>query len=80
MSIECGMRAVSGAIDQLEITPSGEIKFSTIDSKKAVGVCGSGLIDLMAQLVVNKIVLSNGRFNKNMDEVFLNRFRIRDFI
>ncbi len=79
MSIECGMRAVSGAIDQLEITPSGEIKFSTIDSKKAVGVCGSGLIDLMAQLVVNKIVLSNGRFNKNMDEVFLNRFRNKRF-
>lgn len=79
MNIECGMRAVEGAIDSLSIDPYGHIEYTTIGGAPAKGICGSGLIDVMAQLVVSDIVLKNGRFNKNMDCAFADRWRDKRF-
>ena len=47
--ISCGMRAMSGAIDSVEIS-GGDLQINTIDSQDPVGICGSGLIDLVAQM------------------------------
>ena len=47
-----GMRAAPGAIDAVKI--SGEdLTFTTIQNQKPVGICGSGIIDLMAQMLLN---------------------------
>ena len=47
-----GMRAAPGAIDKVKI--QGEaLKFTTISDEKPVGICGSGIIDLMAQMRLN---------------------------
>ena len=47
-----GMRAAPGAIDSVKI--DGEnLTFTTIDGKKPVGICGSGIIDLLAQMRLN---------------------------
>ena len=44
-----GMRAAPGAVDSVKI--SGEsLTFTTIDGEKPVGICGSGIIDLLAQM------------------------------
>lgn len=44
-----GMRAAPGAIDSVKI--SGEdLTFTTIAGQKPVGICGSGIIDLLAQM------------------------------
>jgi len=47
-----GMRAAPGAVDSVRI--QGEkLTFTTVGGKKPVGICGSGIIDLMAQMLRN---------------------------
>lgn len=47
-----GMRAAPGAIDSVKIY-GRELSFTTINHQKAVGICGSGIIDLLAQMRLN---------------------------
>ena len=47
-----GMRAGEGAIDSVSIR-DGELSFTTIGGGKPVGICGSGIIDLLAQMRLN---------------------------
>ncbi len=58
-----GMRADSGAVEHVSIdrdTWTMEIK--TIDDAPPVGICGSGLIDLVAELYLARIVDLRGKF------------------
>ena len=45
--ISCGMRAADGAIERVH-TAGGRIEFSTIGDRPAVGICGSGILDVIA--------------------------------
>ncbi len=47
-----GMRAAPGAIDKVRISGE-ELRFTTIDGEKPVGICGSGIIDLLAGMRLN---------------------------
>ena len=47
-----GMRAASGAVDTVKICGQ-TLSFTTIGQQKPVGICGSGIIDLMAQMRLN---------------------------
>jgi len=47
-----GMRAAEGAIDSVRIQGS-DLTFTTIGNQKPVGICGSGIIDLLAQMRLN---------------------------
>ncbi len=67
MNIECGCRAQSGAIERFDIDENYNIVLSTIGDEKAVGICGSGLIDIAGSLVKRNILLESGRWNKNLD-------------
>lgn len=50
--IECGVRASSGAIERVEVDPqTGRPSYSTVDDEPPSGVCGSGIIDLLANLL-----------------------------
>lgn len=44
-----GMRASAGAIDHIKIS-NNELSYTTIADAKPVGICGSGIIDLLAQM------------------------------
>lgn len=44
-----GMRASAGAIDHITIS-NNELSYTTIADAKPVGICGSGIIDLLAQM------------------------------
>jgi len=59
--VKCGVRAMAGAIERITITD--RIMFSTIEDCKAVGICGSGLIDLVAELFKNSIIDRAGNIN-----------------
>ena len=59
--IECGMSGVSGAIDSVG-TNDGDIMFDVIGGIQPRGICGSGLIDIMAMLLDTGIVDETGRF------------------
>ncbi|MGI6575628.1 MAG: ASKHA domain-containing protein [bacterium] len=59
--IACGTRAVSGAIDRVEID-KGKIKLHVIDDCKFYrGICGSGLIDALAVMLELGILEPGGR-------------------
>lgn len=62
MNIECGCRAEDGAISGVKINDNGELAITTIGSAGARGLCGSGLVELVAGLVKAGVILSNGRF------------------
>ena len=62
MNISHGMRAAVGAIEGVRISSSGAVDMEVIGEGEATGICGSGLMDLVAELVQNRIVGANGKF------------------
>lgn len=63
-----GMRAAAGAIEKLRITSEG-IELTTIDNEAPIGLCGSGIIDLAAELHRAGVINNRGRFQKDLDNV-----------
>lgn len=61
-NIKHGMSATSGAIDHAEMI-NNTLTFTTIKNAPAKGLCGSGLIDLIAILVKENIIDENGTFS-----------------
>ncbi|WP_299976683.1 ASKHA domain-containing protein [Desulfobacula sp.] len=60
-----GMTAKPGVIDQVWIDPyTRDLMIHTIDGKKPVGICGSGMIDLAASLFLSKRIDIRGKFFK----------------
>ena len=57
-----GMRAAEGAIDSVKIRGK-ELFFTTIGNQKPVGICGSGIIDLLAQMRLNQWINIAGELN-----------------
>jgi uncharacterized 2Fe-2S/4Fe-4S cluster protein (DUF4445 family) len=74
--IAFGMRAAPGAIERIEIDPkTKEVnykvigrdawrKYSEPKDMKAKGICGSGILDLLAELYCAGIITKSGVFNK----------------
>ncbi len=59
-----GMRATAGAIEDVFIDDATwEPTFRTIDDAPAVGICGSGLIDLLGELFVTGLVDKSGHLD-----------------
>ncbi|NTV42209.1 MAG: DUF4445 domain-containing protein [Syntrophobacteraceae bacterium] len=75
--IAYGMRAAPGAIERIKIDPeTHEVDYKVIgrdawksyskpEEMKAKGICGSGILDVLAELYVAGIVLKSGKFNKS---------------
>ena len=62
--IEHGMRAARGAIERIRINPSTcEPMIITVGNAKPRGICGSGLINIVAELFETGIIDQNGKFN-----------------
>ncbi|MCB2180860.1 MAG: DUF4445 domain-containing protein [Desulfobulbaceae bacterium] len=60
-----GMRAGPGAIEHVTIDPRTlELKYRTIDGGKPRGICGSGIIDLVAAFYLSRIIDIRGKFKK----------------
>ncbi len=59
--IRCGMRAAPGAIEGVKIR-EGEVELTVIGEVEPVGLCGSGLVDAVAELVGAGILDRSGRF------------------
>jgi len=62
-----GMRATKGAIEKLEIT-NGQVTYETIGRAKPRGICGSGLIDAIHELVRNNIIGPDGKFDLSRND------------
>lgn len=59
-NIECGMRGTVGAIENVKIE-NNRILLNVIGNKEPSGICGSGIIDVVAELLRNKIIDNTGR-------------------
>lgn len=57
--ISRGMRGAPGAIDSVRI--SERVEITTIDNRPAVGICGSGLVDAVAEMLEAGIIDESGR-------------------
>lgn len=74
--IAFGMRAAEGAIERVRINPrtfdvdlrviGSSLWSSEVDIKSAKGICGSGIIDAVAEMFKSGIISVSGRFNKNL--------------
>jgi len=79
-----GMRAAPGAIERIQIDPETHevdykvigreawLKYSKPEEMKTKGICGSGILDVLAELYRSGVVEKSGRFSKKQKS---NRFR-----
>ena len=71
--IRCGMRASCGAIENIKINPvTFEPKLGIIGECDPIGICGSGIIDLICQMILTGVIDRRGKIQKE-----LNTSRIR---
>jgi len=65
VGIKCGMRAAEGAIEAFSFLNGGSrIEYQVIGNGKPLGICGSGLIDLVASLFKNGVIGRDGKFTQ----------------
>ena len=63
MNISSGMRAAEGAIEDVMITESG-IEWKVIGNEKPIGICGSGILAVVKELLRVGLVRKEGAFIK----------------
>jgi uncharacterized 2Fe-2S/4Fe-4S cluster protein (DUF4445 family) len=66
--IQDGMRAAPGAIERVQIA-EGHVHLKTIENQPPVGVCGSGILDAVSEMVRTGIIDRKGAFQNGADGV-----------
>jgi uncharacterized 2Fe-2S/4Fe-4S cluster protein (DUF4445 family) len=66
--LSCGMAAASGAIERVRIEGAG-VELGTIEDAPPVGICGSGVMDAVAQMVTAGAVNARGRLEADHPRV-----------
>lgn len=59
-NISCGMSATDGAVYSFKINDSGKPEIKTINETEPEGICGTGLIDIIAELLKAGIIDETG--------------------
>jgi uncharacterized 2Fe-2S/4Fe-4S cluster protein (DUF4445 family) len=61
--VQCGVLAMEGAVQRVKIRPDTcDVCCTTIGDARAVGICGSGYLDLLAELFRRKVIDRQGVF------------------
>lgn len=60
-SIACGMRAAAGAIEAVTLSAT-DVALQVIEDAEPIGICGSGLVDAVAELARVGLLDSSGRY------------------
>jgi len=61
-AISCGMPGLPGAIEKIEIAADGSTRAQIIGAGPAEGICGSGLVDMLSELLRTERINALGRF------------------
>jgi uncharacterized 2Fe-2S/4Fe-4S cluster protein (DUF4445 family) len=69
--ISCGMPGLPGAIEKIVINADGSMSAQVIGDGPAEGICGSGLIDLLSELLRTGRMNSLGRFEHGGEAIVL---------
>ncbi|MFX1509487.1 MAG: ASKHA domain-containing protein [Promethearchaeota archaeon] len=76
--IEHGMKAVSGAIERVTYnSDSGQFNLTTIDNKTPNGICGSGVVDVIAELAHAGFISSKGRFTSQAQSLIVTKGKLK---
>ena len=81
--ITCGMRATDGAIDSCKIdaeTLEPTITIIGEENQKPVGLCGSGIIDIIGELFRCDIINAKGKFIKESDRITTDEWGITSYL
>ena len=60
------MRGTSGAIDHVQISEDVDVTFTTINESVPRGLCGSGVIDLVAEMYLSGVMERTGRIRREL--------------
>jgi uncharacterized 2Fe-2S/4Fe-4S cluster protein (DUF4445 family) len=66
VNISCGSRAVDGAIVEARVDENIQITWRTISDEPPVGLTGSGLLTLIAELLARGVIQESGRFGRDL--------------
>jgi uncharacterized 2Fe-2S/4Fe-4S cluster protein (DUF4445 family) len=81
MNISSGMRAAQGAVESFSLDENGAPSFSVIGGGPPRGICGSGLIDIIAALTISGVIAPSGRLLEDYpiaEGVFLSQKDVRE--
>jgi uncharacterized 2Fe-2S/4Fe-4S cluster protein (DUF4445 family) len=78
--IKHGMKAEVGAIERIRLKPDFEVEFETIGNVKPKGLCGSAMIDVVAEMFKHGIIDTRGRFDPLMNTRRLKRDHPTEFV
>jgi uncharacterized 2Fe-2S/4Fe-4S cluster protein (DUF4445 family) len=62
--IQYGMRAAAGAIERLRLVDD-RVEYHTVAGAAPIGLCGSGILDALAELYLHGVVDQNGRMGEH---------------
>jgi uncharacterized 2Fe-2S/4Fe-4S cluster protein (DUF4445 family) len=71
-AISCGMPGLPGAIEKVKIADDGSVRVGVIGDVTAEGICGSGLVDLLSELLRTNRINNLGRFEHGENKFDLN--------
>lgn len=71
--IKHGMKSVTGAIERVSITPDCGVEYKTVDDAAPIGLCGSAMIDVLAEMFKLGIINNRGRFSTSVKTPRLRR-------
>ena len=77
--ISNGMRAMPGAIERIRIDDH-QTYYQTIDKIAPIGICGSGILDAVAELNKHAIIDPNGQLRTDAPGVYVDEKRQRRYI
>lgn len=81
--ISCGMRASAGAVEKVKINEETlDPELTIIGDCEPVGVCGSGIIDLICQMLLTKVIDRRGKIQKELNNkrIRFNEHEIGEYI
>ena len=78
--VKHGMKATHGAIERVEISPEGAVHYRTVGNGSPRGICGSGLIDLVAGLYKAGFIDRSGHLLTGATERIRERDGMLEFI
>jgi uncharacterized 2Fe-2S/4Fe-4S cluster protein (DUF4445 family) len=69
-----GVKAVSGAIEKIQIDLNSlKAGYSTVNGVRPIGICGSGMIDVLAEMLRVGLITPDGRFSHEFKDQFQRR-------
>jgi uncharacterized 2Fe-2S/4Fe-4S cluster protein (DUF4445 family) len=68
-AITCGMPGLDGAVEDVVIRDDGTMALRVIGDGRPEGICGSGLVDLLSELMRTGRMNEMGRFDDGVDRI-----------